>query len=78
MLTEIRDRSTGVFAWFIAAIIIIPMAFFGINQYAAEGTDPTIVEIGDEKISQAEFQSTLLNQQNRCLLYTSPSPRDRG
>ena len=65
MLTEIRDRSTGVFAWFIAAIIIIPMAFFGINQYAAEGTDPTIVEIGDEKISQAEFQSTLLNQQNR-------------
>ena len=65
MLTEIRDRSSGVFAWFIAALIIIPMAFFGINQYAAEGSDPTIVEIGDQKISQAEFQSSLLTQQNR-------------
>lgn len=72
MLTEIRNRSTGVFAWFIAAIIIIPMAFFGINQYAAEGTDPTIVEIGDEKISQAAFQSTLLNEQNR-LRVANPS-----
>ena len=65
MLTEIRDRSSGVFAWFVAALIIIPMAFFGINQYAAEGVDPTIVEIGDQKISQAEFQTTLLSEQNR-------------
>ena len=29
MLTEIRDRSSGAFAYFIAALIIVPMAFWG-------------------------------------------------
>jgi len=72
MLTEIRDRSSGLFAWIIAAIIIIPMAFFGINEFALDGSNPTIVEIGDQKISQAEFQSELLGQQNR-LRESNPS-----
>jgi len=71
MLTEIRDRSSGWFAWIIAAIIIVPMAFFGIQQYAATDANPTIVEIGDQKISQAEYQSTLQQEQNR-LRQTNP------
>lgn len=67
MLTEIRDRSSGWFAWIIAAIIIIPMAFFGVQQYADTQARPTIVEIGDTKITQPEFQSRLTNEQNRRL-----------
>ena len=65
MLTEIRDRSTGLFAWFIAAIIIIPMAFFGVQQYASTEARPTIVEIGDQKITQQEYQSRLTQAQAR-------------
>lgn len=63
MLTEIRDRSSGVFAWAIAALIIIPMAFWGVNEYASDGVTPTIIEIGNQKISQNAFQTELANAQ---------------
>jgi len=66
MLTEIRDRSTGLFAWFIAAIIIIPMAFFGVQQYASTEARPTIIEIGDQKITQQEYQARLSQAQARA------------
>ena len=66
MLTDIRDRSTGVFAWFIAGLIIIPMAFFGVSQYASTEARPTIVEIGDQKIVQQDYQARLQQAQNRA------------
>jgi len=67
MLTEIRDRSSGWFAWIIAAIIIVPMAFFGVQEYADTQARPTIVEIGDTKITQPDFQTRLTNEQNQRL-----------
>lgn len=66
MLTEIRDRSSGAFAWFIAALIIIPMAFFGVSQYASTDARPTIVEIGDQKITQQDYQNRLADAQNQA------------
>ena len=67
MLTEIRDRSTGWFAGIIAALIIIPMAFWGIGDYASTNADPTIVEIGEQKITQQMFQQRLSNAQAEAL-----------
>lgn len=67
MLTEIRDRSSGFFAWVIAALIIIPMAFFGVQEYADTEARPTILEIGNNKITQQEFQSRLQQIQNQRL-----------
>lgn len=75
MLTEIRDRSSGWFAWIIASIIIIPMAFFGIQQYATTEPNPTIVEIGEQKITQSEYQQRLQQEQNR-LRETNPALAD--
>ncbi|MFT6407748.1 MAG: peptidyl-prolyl cis-trans isomerase D [Arenicella sp.] len=66
MLTEIRDRSTGVFAWFIAGLIIIPMAFFGVSQYASTEARPTIVQVGEQKITQQDYQSRLAQAQTRA------------
>ncbi len=66
MLTEIRDRSSGWFAWIIAALIIIPMAFWGVQEYASTEARPVIVQIGDQKIYQQAFQQQLLNQQQRA------------
>ncbi len=65
MLTEIRDRSSGAFAWVIAALIIIPMAFWGVQEYASTEANPSLVEFGDQKITQSEFQSSLNNEQQR-------------
>lgn len=66
MLTEIRDRSSGAFAWFIAALIIIPMAFFGVSQYASTEARPTIIEIGEQKITQQDYQARLAAAQNQA------------
>lgn len=65
MLTEIRTRSSGWFAWIIAALIIIPMAFWGVQEYANTNASLTIVEVGEQKISQTEFQQQLSNEQQR-------------
>ncbi|MBX2847785.1 MAG: SurA N-terminal domain-containing protein [Acidiferrobacterales bacterium] len=65
MLTTIRDRSTGWLAWGIAALIIIPMAFWGIGDYASTEADPTLIEIGDQTISQNQFQAQLSSEQQR-------------
>ncbi len=67
MLTEIRDRSSGWFAWIIAALIIIPMAFWGVNEYASTEAQPVLVEFGDQKIYQQAFQQQLANQQQRAV-----------
>ncbi|RBP51398.1 SurA N-terminal domain-containing protein [Arenicella xantha] len=67
MLTEIRDRSSGWFAWIIAGIIIIPMAFFGVQQYADTQARPTVVEIDGTKITQEDFQNRLSRIQNQRL-----------
>lgn len=66
MLTEIRDRSSGWFAWIIAALIIIPMAFWGVQEYASTEARPVLVEFGDQKIYQDQFQQQLTNQQQRA------------
>ncbi len=67
MLTEIRDRSSGWFAWIIAALIIIPMAFWGVQEYATTEARPVLAEVGDQKIYQAEFQQQLSSQQQRAV-----------
>ena len=67
MLTEIRDRATGWFAGAIAALIIIPMAFWGIGDYAPEGADPLIIEVGEQKITQQAYQQQLANAQAQAL-----------
>ncbi len=59
MLTEIRDRSSGAFAYIIAALIIIPMAFWGVQEYANTQAVPTIVEIGDTKITKQELDQRI-------------------
>ena len=65
MLTEIRDRSSGWFAWVIAALIIIPMAFWGVQEYANTAANPSVIELGDQKVSLGDFQAQFNNQQQR-------------
>lgn len=67
MLTEIRDRSTGWFAGGIAALIIIPMAFWGVQDYTNTDADPVIVKVGEQKITQQAFKQQLSNQQAQAL-----------
>ena len=56
MLQQIRDRTSGLIAGFIVALIAIPFAFFGIESLAPGGGDPVVAEVGDQKIHESQFR----------------------
>ncbi|SFF47064.1 peptidyl-prolyl cis-trans isomerase D [Fontimonas thermophila] len=56
MLQQIRDRTTGLIAGFIVAIVVIPFAFFGIETFTGGGGDPVVAKVGDQKIYESQFR----------------------
>ncbi|MGQ0528534.1 MAG: SurA N-terminal domain-containing protein [Panacagrimonas sp.] len=70
MLQSIRDRLTGPIVWFVVGLIAIPFAFWGIDSFRTDGGDPTVVKVGDQKITQAQLRQTYEQryQQYRSLL----------
>lgn len=57
MLQQIRDRTTGLIAGFIVAIVVIPFAFFGIESFSdGDGGKTTVAKVGDEEISSSMLQ----------------------
>lgn len=56
MLQQIRDRTTGLIAGFIVAIVAIPFAFFGIDTFTGGGGDPVVAKVGDQKIHESQFR----------------------
>ncbi|TJY60989.1 hypothetical protein E4T66_10110 [Sinimarinibacterium sp. CAU 1509] len=56
MLQQIRDRTTGLIAGFIVALIAIPFAFFGIDSFRSDGGDPVVAKVGGQKIYESQFK----------------------
>jgi len=65
MLEFIRERAQGWFAWVLALFIIIPFALWGIHQYQTTDADVSVAVVNGMKISDAEFQRTYQQQQDR-------------
>ena len=64
MLLAIRDRITGIVAWVICIIIIVPFAFFGIQEYVGLGSQPAAIEFNDAEVSMNEFERRMqINRQ---------------
>lgn len=57
MLQNIRDRATGPVAWFIVALITVPFALWGINSYFSGGARSDVAKVGDQTITQPQFQN---------------------
>ena len=57
MLQSIRDRATGVFAWVIVILLIIPFALWGIQEYLGGGGAINVAVVGDTKISRNELNT---------------------
>jgi len=55
MLSFIRKKTKGTVAWIIIVLIIIPFAFFGIQQYFTGESNIVIAKIGDSEISKNVF-----------------------
>lgn len=67
MLQSLRDRMSGVVAWFIVGLLIIPFAFFGIDQFAGSSPDPTMATVGDEDITLRDFRDAYAQRYQRLL-----------
>lgn len=55
MLLAIRDRATGVIAWIIVILLIIPFALWGLHEYYGGGQEPDIAEVNDVPIPRTAF-----------------------
>ena len=64
MLQAIRDRATGWIAYGIIGLLIIPFAFFGIDQFQGGG-QVDVAEVDGNEITLQEFQRAYQEQQAR-------------
>lgn len=57
MLTTIREKTQGIIATFILALIGIPFALWGVNSYFDSGVRSDIASVNGEKISELEYRT---------------------
>lgn len=56
MLQKLREKTSGWIAVVILALLMIPFAFFGVENYFNAQTATYVARVGDQEISQDEFQ----------------------
>lgn len=61
MLQKIRDIVTGWLAAVIVTLLIIPFAFWGINYYFGQGTEPVVAKVNDKEIKLTQYQRAFSN-----------------
>ncbi len=54
MLTTIREKSQGAFAWGILLIIGVPFALWGINNYTDNAKESPVASVGDKDFYQRD------------------------
>ncbi len=59
MLTKIREKATGIFAWAIVIIITIPFALWGINSYFEGGGRTVVASAEGVDIDLSTYQNAL-------------------
>jgi peptidyl-prolyl cis-trans isomerase D len=65
MLQTIRERASGLIAYIIIGLLIIPFAFWGIQTYFSHSETQDVAAVGDSKISLREFQQAYQRQRQR-------------
>jgi peptidyl-prolyl cis-trans isomerase D len=59
VLTKIREKATGVFAWIIVIIISIPFALWGVNSYFEGGGQSVVATVEGVDIDLNTFQRAM-------------------
>ena len=65
VLQSIRERLTGILAFFILGILIIPFAFVGVNSYFSSGDINLVARVNDQDITFTEFTNSYSNYRRR-------------
>jgi peptidyl-prolyl cis-trans isomerase D len=61
VLQSIRERLTGVLAFVILGLLVIPFAFVGVNEYLTAGSGNQVALVNDEEISFEAFNQSFIN-----------------
>jgi len=55
MLLKIREKSQGVFSWFILLMICVPFALWGIQNYLDVGEESPVAMVGEKEFFQRDI-----------------------
>ncbi len=61
MLQTIHDKTSGIIATVIMALLAIPFAFWGINYYFSGGKEPNVAIVNGKEIPLGKFQRSYEN-----------------
>jgi peptidyl-prolyl cis-trans isomerase D len=61
LLQSIRDRLTGVLAFIILGLLIVPFAFVGVNEYLSAGSGNQVAMVNEEEITFEAFNQSFIN-----------------
>lgn len=65
VLQSIRERLTGILAFTILGILVIPFALVGVNQYFTSSGDNIVAKVNDKEITTNEFNQSFSNYRRR-------------
>ncbi len=65
MLQAINDRAKGVIGWIVIALISVPFALWGIQEYVGGGQESYAAKVNDVEISVREFDQAVSRQRQR-------------
>ena len=76
MLQTIREKTTGWIATVIVGLLIIPFAFFGVNNYFSDQAQLWVAKVGEQEISQDAYRQRFeeYRQQTRQMMGESFDP----
>jgi len=64
-LQSIRERLTGILAFAILGILIVPFALVGVNEYFVSSGGNTVARINETEISLTDFNQSFSNYRRR-------------
>ena len=65
VLQSIRERLTGVLAFAILGILIIPFALVGVNEYFTSSSGNIVARVNETEISSNDFNQSFSNYRRR-------------
>ena len=75
MLSTIRDKTQGIIATFILALVVVPFALWGINSYFDTGSKLNVATVDGTDISQVAYRRAMDQLRGRVNPKTFDTPQ---
>ena len=67
MLLAIKDRITGIIAWFVVVLISVPFVLWGVQEYTGIGQDSFAVKVNGAEVTLNEFEREIARNRQQLL-----------